>query len=73
MATKNYLIILEPGHRSWGAYSPDLPGRVATGKRREETLERMQEAVMFHIDGLRAEGMPVPEPLSSAEYLAMPA
>jgi predicted RNase H-like HicB family nuclease len=70
---KTYLIVMEEGPSNWGAYSPDLPGCVATGATREATLSRMREAVDFHLDGLRAEGMQVPEPHSTAEYLPVPA
>ena len=70
---KKYLVVLEPAPHNWAAYSPDLPGCVATGKTRDETLRQMREAVEFHIDGLREEGLPIPEPSSSAEYLSVSA
>ena len=70
---KKYLVVLEPASHNWAAYSPDLPGCVATGKTRDETLRRMREAVEFHIDGLREEGLLIPEPSSSAEYLSVSA
>jgi predicted RNase H-like HicB family nuclease len=59
---KKYLVVLEPPAHNWAAYSPDLPGCVATGKTRDETLRQMREAVNFQIDGLREEGLPIPEP-----------
>ena len=52
----------------FSAYSPDLPGCVATGASREEVEAEMQEAIEFHIDGLRLSGFPVPEPRSQAAY-----
>lgn len=64
-----YAIVLERGPVSYGAYVPDLPGCVAAGDTREEALRLIREAIEFHIEGLRAEGIPVPEPSSSAEYI----
>lgn len=64
-----YAIVLERGPVSYGAYVPDLPGCVAAGDTREEALHLIREAIEFHIEGLRAEGIPVPEPSSSAEYI----
>ena len=64
-----YAIVLERGPVSYGAYVPDLPGCVAAGDSREEALRLIREAIEFHIEGLRAEGIPVPEPSSSAEYI----
>ncbi len=57
-----YTVILEKGESSYGAYIPDLPGCVAVGESREETLTLLKEAVDFHIDGLLADGMPLPRP-----------
>jgi predicted RNase H-like HicB family nuclease len=64
---KEYLIIIESGTHNYSAYAPDLPGCVATGKTLEEVTRRMQEAIEFHIQGLREEHEPVPEPTSIAE------
>ena len=63
-----YLIIIEDTATGFSAYSPDLPGCVATGAAREEVEQEMQEAIEFHIDGLRLSGFPVPEPRSQAAY-----
>ncbi len=63
-----YLIIIEKTGTGYSAYSPDLPGCVATGKTREETEKEMKEAVEFHIEGLRRHGEPVPKPSSLASY-----
>ena len=63
-----YLIIIEDTATGFSAYSPDLPGCVATGGSREEVEAEMQEAIEFHIDGLRLSGFPVPEPRSQAAY-----
>lgn len=57
-----YLAVLEKGESSYGAFVPDLPGCIAVGEDREQTLRLLEEAVAFHIEGLRAEGLPVPPP-----------
>lgn len=64
-----YAVILEEGEGSFGAYVPDLPGCVAVSETREEVLELIQEAIEFHIEGLREEGQPIPAPSSSIEYI----
>jgi predicted RNase H-like HicB family nuclease len=61
-----YLIILEPTDTGFSAYSPDLEGCVAAGEDRDETIALMQEAISFHLEGLVAEGLPIPEPRSEA-------
>jgi predicted RNase H-like HicB family nuclease len=65
-----YLVIIERAEGNYSAYSPDLPGCVATGDTREETLQRMREAISLHLKGLREDGEPIPIPSSSSEYLA---
>ena len=57
-----YTVIVEKGESSYGAFVPDLPGCVAVGEDREQTLRLIEEAMIFHIEGLRAEGLPVPPP-----------
>jgi predicted RNase H-like HicB family nuclease len=59
---KKYLVVIEPTQTGFSAYSPDLPGCVSTGRTREEVERNMREAITFHVDGLREEGQPVPEP-----------
>jgi predicted RNase H-like HicB family nuclease len=66
-----YLVIIEKAKKNFSAYSPDLPGCIATGKTREETIKNMQEAIEMHVQGLLEDKMPVPEALSSAEYVAV--
>ncbi len=63
-----YLIIIEPTSTGYSAYSPDLPGCVSTGADREEVRINMQEAIQFHLDGLREEGMEIPEPSVEAAF-----
>ncbi|MFH0914278.1 MAG: type II toxin-antitoxin system HicB family antitoxin [Chloroflexota bacterium] len=64
-----YLVIFEKADSNYSAYSPDLPGCVATGKTREQAEKNMREAIAFHIEGLREDGLPVPEPSSFTEYV----
>lgn len=64
-----YTVILEQGDESWGAHVPDLPGCVAVGASREEALRLIREAIEFHIEGLRQEGLRVPEPRSEGEIV----
>jgi predicted RNase H-like HicB family nuclease len=63
-----YLIIIEQTSTGFSAYSPDLPGCVATGPTREEVEREMHDAIEFHIEGLRLAGQDVPKPLSEASY-----
>ncbi len=63
-----YLMIIEATSTGFSAYSPDLPGCVATGRTREEVEREMREAIEFHIEGLRLAGQQVPEPRSQASY-----
>ena len=65
-----YLVVYEHADGTWGAYSPDLPGCVAAGSTRNEVEVLMRDAIPFHIDGLRDAGLPVPEPVSTAGYVA---
>jgi len=70
---KEYTVLFERGERNWSAYVPDLPGCVATGKTREETGERLREAISFHIEGLKIDGEPIPEPTIEAGVISVPA
>jgi predicted RNase H-like HicB family nuclease len=70
MSTRSYLVVIERGESNFSAYVPDLPGCAATGTTREQTVERMREAIALHIEGLQADGEPVPEPVTSAELVA---
>lgn len=64
-----YMVILEKGPTSYGAYVPDLPGCVAAGETKAEVVKLIQEAIAFHIEGLQEDGLPVPEPSSTIEYV----
>ncbi|HXP59692.1 MAG TPA: type II toxin-antitoxin system HicB family antitoxin [Dongiaceae bacterium] len=64
-----YAIVIEKGPTSYGAYVPDLPGCVAAAKTREEVLRLIPEAIRFHLEEMRKEGLAAPEASSSAEYV----
>lgn len=64
-----YLIILEPTATGYSVYSPDVPGCITTGRTKEETEKNMREAVKFHIEGMRAEGLELPEPCTEASFV----
>jgi len=64
-----YAIVIERGASNWGAYVPDLPGCVATGHTLEETRREIGEAIALHIEGMREDGVPPPEPSSKVEYV----
>ncbi|MFP4161298.1 MAG: type II toxin-antitoxin system HicB family antitoxin [Ectothiorhodospira sp.] len=64
-----FTVIVEEGSTSWGAYVPDLPGCVAAGETREEALQLIREAIEFHLEGLKEQGEPVPEPHSYGEMV----
>ena len=66
-----FLIVIEKADGNYSAYSPDLPGCIATGATREETEKNMHEAIEMHIKGLREDGVPIPESSSFAEYVAV--
>lgn len=64
-----YLIVIETTESGFSAYSPDLPGCVATGATEEEVEREMREAVEFHLYGLRQEGYPAPNPSTRSAYI----
>lgn len=64
-----YLIVVEETATGFSAYSPDLDGCVATGPTREEVQREMQDAIAFHLEGMRAEGIQVPSPHTYAAYV----
>lgn len=68
-----YLIVVEPCDTGFSAYSPDLPGCVATGGTRQEVERQIKEAIEFHLDGLRDEGYKPPLPMSYSTYVEVPA
>ena len=64
-----YAIVIEKAASNYAAYVPDLPGCVATGATIEETERLIREAIEIHVEGLRADGLPIPEPSSRVEYV----
>ncbi len=64
-----FLILLEPTATGFSAHVPDLPGCVAAGETREETVQLMREAVELHLEGMRAHGEPILQPTSLSEYV----
>jgi predicted RNase H-like HicB family nuclease len=64
-----YMVVVEQGPNSFGAYVPDLPGCVAVGESKEEVLQLIQEAIEFHLEGLKDEGVSLPPPHSTSEFV----
>ena len=64
-----YAVIVEQGETSFGAHVPDLPGCVAVAETRDEVLKLIEEAIEFHIEGLRDDGLPIPPASSSVEFV----
>ena len=62
-------IVIEKGPENYSTYVPDLPGCVSTGSTVSEAEENIKEAISFHIDGLKEDGLPVPEPTTICEYI----
>ena len=68
-----YAIVVEKTASNFSAYVPDLPGCVATGHSIEEVEREIREAIEFHIEGLREDGLPIPQPASTVEYIEVAA
>lgn len=68
-----YLVVIEKGVSSFGAYVPDLPGCIAVGETRAEVTQLIHEAMEFHIEGLLEDGQAVPQPASQAELVEVSA
>ena len=66
-----FLIVIEKADGNYSAYSPDLPGCVATGATREEAEQNMYEAVEMQLQGLKEDGLSIPQSTSFAEYVAV--
>ena len=64
-----YLVVIETGTSSFGAYVPDLPGCVAVGETRAEVTDLIHEAIEFHLEGMKEDGVPIPEPHSTSELV----
>lgn len=64
-----YLVIIEQGPESFGAYVPDLPGCIAVAESKVEVLQLIQEAIEFHLESLKEEGLSIPQPHSFSEFV----
>ncbi len=64
-----YMVVIEKGPESYGAFVPDLPGCIAAGETEAETLELIQEAIQLHLDDLRSSGQPIPKPASKSTFV----
>jgi len=66
-----FLVVVEQAGENYSAYSPDLPGCVATGATREDAEKNMVEAIQLHIGALKEDGLPIPSSTSTAEYVVV--
>ena len=67
----NYVVVYEKSNTGWSAYVPDLPGVVTTGPTKENAKALIREAIEFHLEGLREDNLPIPEPVASAEVVTV--
>lgn len=67
-----YAVVIERTPHNYAAYVPDLPGCVSTGATEEEVIRRIREAIAFHLEGMREDGLPIPEPLSTVTVVEIP-
>ncbi len=66
-----FLVVYEKSAAGWSAYVPDLPGVVTTGSTKEDAKQLIREAIEFHLEGLREDNLPIPEPAASAEVVTV--
>lgn len=71
MTMRRFLIVIEKAENNYSAYSPDLPGCIATGSTREDAEMNMHEAIQLHIKGMIEDNIPIPKSQSFAEYVAV--
>jgi predicted RNase H-like HicB family nuclease len=64
-----YAVVIEKANGNYSAYVPDLPGCVATGRTQDEVNANIREAIRFHLDGLREDGLPIPQPEALCDYV----
>ena len=64
-----YAIVIEKANGNYSAFVPDLPGCVATGDTVEDVEREIRQAIRFHLDGLREDGLPIPQPTALCEYV----
>ena len=70
---RRYAVVIEKTGTGYGAYVPDLPGCVSTGRTIQEAESNIREAIEFHLDGMREDGCAVPEPTTVTAYIDLPA
>ncbi len=68
-----YAVVIERAEGNYSAYVPDLPGCVATGATLEEVESEIREAIAFHLEGMREDGLPIPPATSTVEYIELAA
>jgi len=68
---RQFLIVIEKAEHNFSAYSPDLPGCVATGKTRAQVKRNMHQAIEMHVAGMREDKLPIPRPRAYAEYVSI--
>lgn len=68
---RKYLLIMEKANRNYSAYSPDLPGCIATGKTVKDTKKKLHGAITLHLTGIREDKIPIPKSSSIAEYVVI--
>jgi predicted RNase H-like HicB family nuclease len=66
-----YVVVYEKSSTGWAAYVPDLPGVVTTGSTKQQTQQLIREAIEFHLEGLREDKLPIPQPTASAEVVTV--
>ncbi len=64
-----YLVVFEKAEKNYSAYSPDLPGCIATGATRSEVEQNIRDAIRLHIEGLKQDGLPLPQQASFTDYV----
>jgi predicted RNase H-like HicB family nuclease len=67
----NYVVVYEKSATGWSAYVPDLPGVVTTSQTKDGAKKLIREAIEFHLEGLREDNLPIPEPAASAEVVTV--
>ena len=68
-----YAVVIEKSQNGYGAYAPDLPGVGVVGESADEVRQLIREAIAFHLEGLRADGQPIPQPSIEIDYVETPA
>ncbi len=67
-----YMVVVEKGVSSYGAFVPDLPGCIAVGETEAEALTLIEEAIQFHLEDLKVSGQPIPQPASKSAFVDVP-